>query len=895
MLPISLCMIVRDCGKYINELFDSLREHQFEEIIIVDTGSKDDTHRVIKKAIDGMAKRRHYLDYTDVPSDGYANGTLMNFSAARNLGWRKATSPFIMWLDSDDLILKGHGDIQGVLDEMNAAKVDIALCPYNYSTGPATGLVTQRLYRERIVRQSADSFWINPVHEHLRTRLPVKFIQSEKFTVSHNRQQIQERFPEHYDKSRNLKILENWKDRDRKNASFSEYATDAHRMFFYLAFESPSDTKADRLTAIERWCQYLDIVPWSPVSQAERTVALISLAQVYYKADKPALAKETFTQAYVENPRSHEALLGLAKVAFYEKKFELAIYHAQLVLDTGQDPALTRFMTDPTISTIKPYYILVPASLSIGDKKAAIEHARQAYVLAPTDETIQHLFKELVDPSPVEATGQESLSSFRIPATSDIDAPPVSIPENVMDVFAIQIWKRIKAASGSAAGLNFLRSLPPDINSSKAIAEILRTAPQNEPRIEDAAKALQAHLPPRPASSAPAKPISVTIWTGAAWEPWSPDSINQGGIGGSETAAYMMARELAAQGCVVKLLSDTKIDEDRDNVAITNYTRATKADFLCDILICSRQAVAVNHINGMTLAKKRILWIHDVHAGEPSPDLNRALAQYAKIFCLSQWHKEFLSNVYKNYPASDIFVTRNGLDLSRFVTVPRDIYKKDQAGDLRLFPSKDGNRIIYSSSPDRGLELLLAYLPLIRKEVPDVFLDVYYGFTTWKEMAVGAKNQQMVERIQKLEDALREMQSLGQLEYHGRVGQQELAAAFMRAKVWTYPTWFMETSCISAMEAQAAGCVPVAAAMGALPETIHHGFVLKPPATSEEFQNAFVSRVVSLLKDNKLREKYAEGGRQYAFEHHAWSKVATQWIKQFRTMLSDDTQEGTRQ
>ena len=55
---------------------------------------------------------------------------------------------------------------------------------------------------------------------------------------------------------------------------------------------------------------------------------------------------------------------------------------------------------------------------------------------------------------------------------------------------------------------------------------------------------------------------------------------------------------------------------------------------------------------------------------------------------------------------------------------------------------------------------------------------------------------------------------------HGRVNQHELAEAMLGAGVWFYPTWFSETSCITAMEAQAAGLWCVCPPIAALEETV---------------------------------------------------------------------------
>ncbi|WP_169738584.1 TPR domain-containing glycosyltransferase [Desulfofalx alkaliphila] len=78
-------MIVKDEGKFLGRCLESVRDC-VDEIIIVDTGSKDNTVSIAKKF---GAKVYHYK-WND------------NFSAARNFSLTKATGQWILYLDADE-------------------------------------------------------------------------------------------------------------------------------------------------------------------------------------------------------------------------------------------------------------------------------------------------------------------------------------------------------------------------------------------------------------------------------------------------------------------------------------------------------------------------------------------------------------------------------------------------------------------------------------------------------------------------------------------------------------------------------------------------------------------------------------------------------------------------
>ena len=58
-----------------------------------------------------------------------------------------------------------------------------------------------------------------------------------------------------------------------------------------------------------------------------------------------------------------------------------------------------------------------------------------------------------------------------------------------------------------------------------------------------------------------------------------------------------------------------------------------------------------------------------------------------------------------------------------------------------------------------------------------------------------------------------------QINYIGSLPQLQLAAALRKCSIFAYPNIFPETSCISVMEAMAAGLFVITSELGALPET----------------------------------------------------------------------------
>jgi tetratricopeptide (TPR) repeat protein len=86
-IRLSLCMIVRDNAGTIRAALESIRPW-VDEMVVVDTGSKDDTPAIAER----LGARVFHFPWCD------------DFSAARNESLRHARGEWVVWMDSDDTI-----------------------------------------------------------------------------------------------------------------------------------------------------------------------------------------------------------------------------------------------------------------------------------------------------------------------------------------------------------------------------------------------------------------------------------------------------------------------------------------------------------------------------------------------------------------------------------------------------------------------------------------------------------------------------------------------------------------------------------------------------------------------------------------------------------------------
>lgn len=352
--------------------------------------------------------------------------------------------------------------------------------------------------------------------------------------------------------------------------------------------------------------------------------------------------------------------------------------------------------------------------------------------------------------------------------------------------------------------------------------------------------------------------LDIVLYIGPSAERWTPHTIAASGIGGSERMAWEMSKRLVRLGNRVRVYGDCEQPGNFDGVEWFNHL--DYHHLACDVLITSRRPIAVEE-QFQIRSRAKLCWVHDVHCGA---ELNQPRAhKIDRFLCLTNWHKDFFLRTYPFVHPDQIVVTRNGVDLSLY------------AGTEERNP----HRMIYSSSLDRGVYTAIEALPLIRQRVPDAELHIYYGVEIWKKFASPEQRQQ-IEFLEQL------MATREGVHFHGRINPADLAREQMRSGVWSYSTWWTETSCITAMEAHAAGCRIVTSPIAALNETVgDRGAMIDGDWLSPSYRAQFADACVAAML--KPGNEDREALKQYARDNFCLDELAREWHVMLRSVVRE--------
>jgi len=200
-----------------------------------------------------------------------------------------------------------------------------------------------------------------------------------------------------------------------------------------------------------------------------------------------------------------------------------------------------------------------------------------------------------------------------------------------------------------------------------------------------------------------------------------------------------------------------------------------------------------------------ILWLHDLPNDPEAVKLAdpQWRSQFARLVFVSEWQQREYNRVL-GVPFREGTVIRNAIELSG------ESASKVVEGKASR---KDQLRLIYHTTPHRGLELLAMMVGRLGQDLPNarIRLDVFSSFEAygWSE------------RDEPYRGLFEWLRSHPWVRYHGWQPNDVVVDHLREAHAFVYPCIWPETSCIAAIEALAYGCDVWTTDLGALPETVY--------------------------------------------------------------------------
>jgi len=356
----------------------------------------------------------------------------------------------------------------------------------------------------------------------------------------------------------------------------------------------------------------------------------------------------------------------------------------------------------------------------------------------------------------------------------------------------------------------------------------------------------------------------IVIYCGGL--PFDGDTIKTSSLGGSETAAYYVAKELAALGHSVTMFTNTKErgrfdgvlyqplgEINQDHPLGTLYEQYTTST-LHDVLIVQRHPYAFVPAYA---SKSNYLWLHDVPTGDKSL-FRRQMSRIDGVFVVSEYHKKMMVEAYDLDP-DFVHNVQNAVDAELYTS---DV--QNHPDNIGVLLDAEKINLLYSSRPERGL---------INLVMPGGIMEQLLELGTDHHLNV-CYYENKVQSLAEYHDYLvRRCEALPNVTLWPSLTKQALAVLQLRCDIAVYPCEFVETSCITAIEAQHAKLPLLTSRLGALAETTKKGgaILLDLDKSGKVVAKKFVDTLLTLNR-NLLDQHSVKQGR--AANGRTWDNVA---------------------
>ena len=271
--------------------------------------------------------------------------------------------------------------------------------------------------------------------------------------------------------------------------------------------------------------------------------------------------------------------------------------------------------------------------------------------------------------------------------------------------------------------------------------------------------------------------------------------------------------------------------------------------------------LVLNNTDPMLLESNRIniLWMQHFVNQEEVKNLSSKNYVDKLDFIVFNSHWNFEKFLYQfKIPENKCIVIKNAIEKIEYIEKP-----------------KDKISLIYHTTPWRGLSLLLKVFNNLNIE--NVELNVCSSTEIY-----GKKFHTQYSK--KYENLFNECKNTKNVNYLGFLSNQKIIELLKKVHIYSYPSVWTETSCISAIESMGAGCEVVTTNLGALYETCApFGTLIGFDRNFDNLEKKYRKILYQKIKDywSEENQKKLKLQHQTINSTYSWNLRSNEWKKFF--------------
>ena len=346
MQKLSICMIVKNEEKVLERALKCVAQFA-DEIVIVDTGSTDNTIEIAKK----YTKNIYNFDWNN------------DFSVARNYAFSKAESEYLMWLDADDVIDKNN--IKKLQELKKHLTKDTYMLKYKVAFDQNNNC-TFEFFRERIVKNCERAKFCGFIHEAITPFEDVEYLD---IAIEHRKIEVKN------NKNRNLNI---YRQQLKNGKIFS-----ARDMFYYAKELYYHGYCTKTISTLKKFLKmpnkfYPNIID-----------AYLTICDCYIIKNNLKKAKQNLLECFMLNSQNAIVCSRLAEINIRENDYKNAIFWYKNALNCSKNEKTGEFIQNDYYDFI-PYLQLSFCYYKLNDLKNFVKYHNLAKKIKPNDKSILH-------------------------------------------------------------------------------------------------------------------------------------------------------------------------------------------------------------------------------------------------------------------------------------------------------------------------------------------------------------------------------------------------------------------------------------------------------------------------------------------------------------------------